>query len=97
MDELGAGGETEIFIAAPTVGGWGGYCRPHFTEGRAHPREGHTARECECSGASGRGMVLQDGEQNLSTPGETCLIVLSLSFPAVYNGASKSIDLKVFL
>ena len=42
-------------------------------------------------------MVLQDGEQNLSTPGETCLIVLSLSFPAVYNGASKSIDLKVFL
>ena len=28
MDELGADGETEIFIAAPTVGGGGGTANP---------------------------------------------------------------------
>ena len=64
---------------------------------KAERYEGHTARECERPGASGRGKLLQDGEQNLSIPGGTCLIVLSLSSPAVYNGANKSIDLKVFL
>ena len=53
MDELGADGETEIFIAAPTVGGGGGTANPTLWKAEPTLMKGTQPRSVSAPGLPG--------------------------------------------